>query len=105
MVAYAASSFQQTITWTKIDESIVYPSNAETITYGNVEVGTVRNETYTVINNGNVPVTVEASHIVEGAVAEWNATSATITPGEAATFNLTLTILDTGSCQVYITKK
>jgi hypothetical protein len=104
MFASASSTWSQQITWTKSNASFSGPFNPSTVSYGVVDNGTVKTETYVVTNNGNVAITVVASATATGATVAWDKTTATIAVGASATFTLTLTITGDGSCTVNFAK-
>ncbi len=99
---YAYTSWTQNISWTYTAASSSFSiSNLQTLNYGNLIGNTIKTETYTVTNDGNVPITITASAIPTGsATVAWDQVQATVAPSATATFTLTLTITGQGSCAV-----
>jgi hypothetical protein len=105
MVAAALTTYTQTITWNyqTVNESFTV-SNPTTVDYGTLLGATTKTETYTITNNGNVAITVNAAATPVGASALWDKTSAPIAVGASTTFTLTLHITGAGSCSVSFAK-
>lgn len=106
VVAYTVWS--QSVTWTYEAQTLSFTvDGSSTWNMGVVVAGdnVVQSKTYTVTNDGNVPITVVASAEFTGATYVWDKTEATIGVGESATFTLTVTVTGAGSGTVSFDKK
>lgn len=103
---YSAITWTQDIDWDYQETNASFSiSNPATVNYGTLIGPTTKTETYTISNNGNVPLSVSASTITTGSVTvSWNKETANIAVGGSTNFVLTLTITGAGSCLVTIQK-
>jgi hypothetical protein len=99
---YAALSYSQTLTWVyqNASESFSVQSDSADGGLGVITGSGDKTVIYTVMNDGNVPITVTASSVNIGCTTSWDKDSATIGVGESATFTLTVHITGEGSCVV-----
>lgn len=102
-VTYAAVSWSQIINWDYPTVKSFSVSNPTTVNYGTLAGDTTKTEVYTITNDGNVPVTVNAAATATGASVSWDKTTDTIPVAGTTTFTLTLTITGAGSCTVTFT--
>jgi hypothetical protein len=105
----AITTWSQTITWSYSSTPPANPSftisNSTTLDLGAILDSATKTATYTITNNGNVPITVNATATPTGAVIPtWDKTSALIAVGASKTFTLTLVITGIGSCTVNFAK-
>lgn len=106
VAAYAA--WTQSVSWTYEAQTLSFTvDGSSTWNMGVIVSGdnVVQSKTYTVTNDGNVPITVVASASFTGATYVWDKTEATIGVGESATFTLTVTVTGAGSGTVSFDKK
>jgi hypothetical protein len=99
--ASALVSWSQHISWNYAAANKSFTVvGSTTVDYGNITGPTVKTETYTVTNNGNVPVTVNSAAIITGSgiTATFDKASVTLSVGAVTTFTLSLTIAGVGSC-------
>jgi len=100
-LSLAIPTWSQTINWNYSAENKSFSiSNPTTVTYEDIVGETTKTETYTVTNDGNMPITVNAVAVATGAVASWDKVSANLAVGASETFTLTLIISGAGSCTV-----
>lgn len=105
---YALTTWNETVTWTLSAASFQVNGNAETgltIALGLISTPTIT-RTYTITNNGNIPIIVNASVLVSGATATLNA-PATPELAIGGQFTITLTLsafTSDGSYTVTFTK-
>lgn len=97
--ASALVSWSQNISWNYAVKSFTVVGST-LVNYGNVTGPITKTEIYTVTNNGDVSVTVNAVATVTGSgvTAVFDKASVTLTVGAVTTFTLTLTIAGQGSC-------
>lgn len=100
-------SWSQSVTWTYESQEFSFSVDGSTSWYMGVIVAgdnVVQSKTYTVTNDGNVPITVVASATFTGATYVWDKTEATIAVDESTTFTLTVTVTGAGTGTVSFNK-
>ena len=100
-IGIASLIISQKVTWNYQSQSFTV-NGTSTTTLNDISLGTITNSGtqtlyYTVVNTGSQTLTITASDNPQGATSQWNATSATLSPGATAGFMLTLTITGQGS--------
>jgi len=107
MLAYGYTTFTASIQWnyqTTPSFSVNGASNPIDIALGTVTAGT-QTKTFTIVNNGDCPITVNVSVAATGATATLDKTSTgELQVGESSTVTLTLNITGQGSCTVSFAK-
>jgi hypothetical protein len=112
-IAFAAIAYATyvlwtaTITWTPLKKQFVVKDEAGNvlptpypINLGVIEVPTTKTFKFYIVNDGNVPITINVVEVTEvGCSGTWNAESFNIGVGESAEAVLTLEISDSGSYQ------
>lgn len=99
LAAYTA--WTQNVSWTYENQNHSFVVDGSTtwnmgiLVAGSTDL--VQTKTYTVTNDGNVPITVAASASFTGATYSWDKTSATIPVDGSAQFTLTVTVTGAGS--------
>lgn len=104
--AYAAYVIERQIVWQyeNVVESFKVEGNS-LIDFGAVVGPQIRTANFTVVNDGNVALTVEPSVSNTGNVSvSWNMPSAHLEPNATAIFILTLNISGEGNCVVSFRK-
>lgn len=107
IVNAVAPLFSETLIWNLPHSSITV--NGKDTSTSTINLGVVTGDpltvTYDVVNNGNVPLTVEVAVSASGCSASLNATSTTLEVDESAQFVLTLTTFTAdGQCVVTFSK-
>jgi hypothetical protein len=101
--ALAYSQWQGDITWqySQIDQSFAVTSGNTLVDFGEVVGESTRTVTYTVQNNGNVPITVVASATSTGGTVSlsWDKTEQNIAVGASVDYVLTIVINGDGSAK------
>lgn len=109
MTVFAAKNFQQNFQWTFNDYSFTVNGTdtpaQPTIQFNVDEAMSPLKWTYQVVNNGNIPITIAATAVADGATATWNQASKLLQVGDSFTFELTLSdFTKAGTCTISFTK-
>jgi hypothetical protein len=103
---YAAVTFESTIQWQheNVHESFTVEGES-LINFGVVVGNQIKMANYTVVNDGNVDLTVKPNVQTAGNVSlSWNRQESLVRVGESVEFVLTLNISGAGNCVVTFKK-
>jgi hypothetical protein len=103
---YAAVTWEQQIKWQYENVRESFTVEGEALIDFGVVVGTsIKTVNYTVVNDGNVDLTVKPSVSTSGNVSlSWSVQEALVRVGESVEFVLTLSISGEGNCVVTFRK-